>query len=64
MKIPLLENDNDEDNGDFDSPVSDLSFWDFGQDEPQSASLGAIKDVDELSDPGSSGYESTLPFCR
>lgn len=56
----LLENDNDEDNGDYDSPASEMSFWDFAQDETQSTPPHGADDFDESSDPGSSGYESTL----
>lgn len=54
----LLENDNDEDNEDFDSPTSETSFWEYGQDEPQVNSFNGADDFDESSDPGSSGYES------
>lgn len=68
----LLDIDYDEDNGDYDSPASERSFWDYGQDDtPQSAPtrpnpLKAAKDLmeddDESSDPGSSGYESMLEY--
>lgn len=56
----LLENDNDEDNGDFDSPTSEGSFWDLGQDEARSTPFKGGGDLDNSSDPGSSGYESML----
>jgi len=55
----LMDHD-DEDNGDYDSPASEMSFWDFGQEETQSVPTEAAEDFDEFSDPGSSGYESTL----
>jgi hypothetical protein len=58
-----------EDNGDYDSPGSELSFWDFAHEERRPARPTAqiiqrqnAPDVDELSDPGSSGYESMLVF--
>jgi hypothetical protein len=60
----LLEYDQDEDYGDYDSPASEMSFWDFGQDELQHSTAGA-EEFDETSDPGSSGYESMIsPFCK
>lgn len=55
----LLEYDQDEDNGDYDSPASEASFWDFGQDELHQSTHGP-EDRDDSSDPGSSGYESKL----
>lgn len=60
----LLEYDQDEDYGDYDSPASEMSFWDFGQDELQQSTAGA-EEFEESSDPGSSGYESmTSPFTK
>lgn len=53
----LLEYDQDEDYGDYDSPASEMSFWDFGQDELRQSTQGT-EDFEESSDPGSSGYES------
>lgn len=60
----LLEYDQDEDYGDYDSPASEMSFWDFGQDEMHQSTAGA-EEFEESSDPGSSGYESMIsPFER
>ncbi|PVI06111.1 hypothetical protein DM02DRAFT_34673 [Periconia macrospinosa] len=64
----LLDIDYDEDNGDYDSPGSEMSFWDFAQEETvQSAPtrpnpLKAARELedDESSDPGSSGYETDI----
>jgi len=57
----LLENDYDEDDGDYDSPQSDASFWDYGQDEPR---VRQIEDYDGEDDDdtsvGSSGYDSDM----
>ncbi|KAF1978669.1 hypothetical protein BU23DRAFT_230291 [Bimuria novae-zelandiae CBS 107.79] len=63
-KIPaslsqLLDYDHDEDNGDYDSPASEASFWDFGHDDLHQSTQGT-EDFDESSDPGSSGYETDL----
>ncbi|KAL1591895.1 hypothetical protein SLS60_011487 [Paraconiothyrium brasiliense] len=55
----LLEYDHDEDYGDYDSPASEMSFWDFGQDELQQRHPGA-EEFEESSDPGSSGYETDM----
>ncbi|KAF2445120.1 hypothetical protein P171DRAFT_360013 [Karstenula rhodostoma CBS 690.94] len=55
----LLEYDHDEDYGDYDSPASEMSFWDFGQDELQQSTAGA-EEYEESSDPGSSGYETDM----
>jgi hypothetical protein len=52
----LLEADNDDD-GDMGSPMSDASFWDFGQDESR---VTQADDSDDESSAGSSGYESTI----
>lgn len=60
----LLEIDNDDDNGDFASPQSDASFWDYGQDEPRITQAEHSDDTDgELAD--SSGYDCTdMPSTR
>ncbi|KAF9740054.1 hypothetical protein PMIN06_003869 [Paraphaeosphaeria minitans] len=55
----LLEYDQDEDYGDYDSPASEMSFWDFGQDELHQSTAGA-EEFEESSDPGSSGYETDM----
>jgi hypothetical protein len=54
----LLEFDHDEDDGDFASPQSDASFWDFGQDETRITQAGDSDDTDNDS-AGSSGYDCT-----
>lgn len=56
----LLEIDNDDDDGDFASPQSDASFWDFGLDEPRVTQAGDSDDTDEDSSVGSSGYDCTI----
>jgi hypothetical protein len=55
----LLEIDNDEDDGDFASPQSDASFWDYGQDEPR---ITQAEDSDETDNDsaGSSGYDCMI----
>jgi hypothetical protein len=53
----LLEIDNDDDDGDFASPQSDASFWDFGLDEPRITQAGHSDDTDDDSSVGSSGYD-------
>ena len=55
----LMDHD-DEDNGDYDSPASEISFWDFGQEDSLNLSNERAGDFDDFSDAGSSGYESTL----
>jgi hypothetical protein len=55
----LLEFDNDEDYGDFASPQSDASFWDFGQDEPRITQAEDSDNTDNDSD-GSSGYDCRI----
>jgi hypothetical protein len=55
----LLEFDHDEDDGDFASPQSDASFWDFGQDETRITQAGDSDDTDNDS-AGSSGYDCTV----
>lgn len=56
----LLEIDNDEDNGDLASPQSDVSFWDFGQDEPRIRQAEASDDADDNDSADSSGYDCTM----
>ncbi|KAJ4305264.1 hypothetical protein N0V90_000795 [Kalmusia sp. IMI 367209] len=56
----LLENDHDEDNGDYDSPASEMSFWDFGEGELHPSMPNGPDEFDESSDPGSSGYETDM----
>ncbi|KAF2133402.1 hypothetical protein P153DRAFT_381832 [Dothidotthia symphoricarpi CBS 119687] len=53
----LLEIDNDDDNGDMASPMSDISFWDFGQEESR---ITQAEDSDDESSAGSSGYETDM----
>lgn len=59
----LLETDYDEDNGDYDSPASEMSFWDFGEGDLQQSAHRDAQDFDESSEAGSSGYESTVSSC-
>lgn len=56
----LLEAENDDDNGDVGSPMSDASFWDFNHDE---ARITQADDSDDESSAGSSGYESMILTC-
>ncbi|EUC35086.1 hypothetical protein COCVIDRAFT_15626 [Bipolaris victoriae FI3] len=63
-KIPpslhqLLEMDNDDDNGDMASPQSDISFWDFEQNESRITQLDN-SDESEGESSESSGYESDM----
>lgn len=58
----LMEEDNDTDNGDYSESASEHSFWDFGQEDNRNSAHGNAADSDDSSDPGSSGYESTLRF--
>jgi hypothetical protein len=62
----LLELEADEDNGDFASPESDASFWDFGQNEPDVApNEHSDDDCDDESSAGSSGYDCMgVPFTN
>jgi hypothetical protein len=53
----LLEADNDDENGDVGSPMSDASFWDFNHDE---ARITQADDSDDESSAGSSGYETDM----
>ncbi|KAH5193416.1 hypothetical protein HBH76_064820 [Parastagonospora nodorum] len=55
----LLEIDNDEDDGDFASPQSDASFWDYGQDESRITPAEQSDETDNDS-AGSSGYDSDM----
>ncbi|KAH7077837.1 hypothetical protein BKA63DRAFT_411116 [Paraphoma chrysanthemicola] len=54
----LLEVDNDEDDGDFASPQSDASFWDFGHDESRISQVDHSDGADNSDE--SSGYESDM----
>ncbi|CAO2647987.1 Nn.00g089090.m01.CDS01 [Neocucurbitaria sp. VM-36] len=56
----LLEMENDDDNEDMDSPVSDASFWDYGQDESRITQADHSDDTDGDSSAGSSGYDSDM----
>lgn len=56
----LLEAENDDENGDVGSPMSDASFWDFNHDE---ARITQADDSDDESSAGSSGYESMILTC-
>lgn len=56
----LLEADNDDENGDIGSPMSDASFWDFNHDESR---ITQADDSDDESSAGSSGYESMILTC-
>lgn len=55
----LLEFDNDDEEGDYSSPQSDASFWDFGQDESRITQADHSDDTDEDS-AESSGYDSDM----
>lgn len=54
----LMEVDPDDDDEDIGSPMSDGSFWDFGQEEPRITQ--ADDETDEESSGESSGYESDM----
>ncbi|KAJ4377770.1 hypothetical protein N0V83_000600 [Neocucurbitaria cava] len=56
----LLEMENDDDMEDMDSPVSDASFWDYGQDETRIAQADHSDDTDGDSSDDSSGYDSDM----
>lgn len=67
-KIPpslhqLLEMDNDDDNGDMMSPQSDISFWDFEQNESRITQVDHSDDSDDGSSSESSGYECMVVPC-
>jgi hypothetical protein len=55
----LLEIDNDEDDGDFASPQSDASFWDYNQDEGRITQAENSDDADNDS-AESSGYDCMI----
>jgi hypothetical protein len=55
----LLEIDNDEDDGDFASPQSDASFWDYNQDEGRITQAENSDDADNDS-ADSSGYDCMI----
>lgn len=59
----LMQQDDDTDNEHFPSSGSEHSYWDVGQDETRNLVPRDPNEFDESSDPGSSGYESTLRFC-
>ncbi|CAA9966650.1 hypothetical protein PTMSG1_10009 [Pyrenophora teres f. maculata] len=64
-KIPpslhqLLEMDNDDDNGDMASPQSDISFWDFEQNESRITQVDHSDESDGEYVGESSGYESDM----
>lgn len=56
----LLEQGNDETNGDYDSPASESSFWDFGQEDDQGVRHEEADDISDLSGSDASGYESDM----
>ena len=67
-KIPpslhqLLEMDNDDDNGDMASPQSDISFWDFEQNESRITQVDHSDDEGDGSSSESSGYECMVVPC-
>lgn len=53
----LLQEQGDEDNGDYDSPASEVSFWDYGQEDDR---LEETEGQSDLSDSDASGYETDL----
>lgn len=53
----LLEMENDDDNGDMASPMSDGSFWDFAHDESRVTQAGQSDGTDVDSSGESSGYD-------
>jgi hypothetical protein len=60
----LLEIDNDEDDGDFASPQSDASFWDYNQDEGRITQAENSDDADNDS-ADSSGYDCMItPYTK
>ena len=59
----LLEMENDDDNGDLASPMSDGSFWDFDQDEPR-VTQAEDSDTGDGSSTDSSGYDCmVVPYA-
>ncbi|KAF1947623.1 hypothetical protein EJ02DRAFT_823 [Clathrospora elynae] len=64
-KIPpslhqLLEIENDDDNGDMASPMSDMSYWDFEQNESRITQVDHSDNADGESSGDASGYESDM----
>lgn len=55
----LLAIDGDDDDGDIASPQSDISFWDYAQEEPCATEAKDSDDTDDDSSIGSSGYDCT-----
>ncbi|KAI8937230.1 hypothetical protein NX059_006439 [Plenodomus lindquistii] len=56
----LMEADPDDDDGDIGSPMSDGSFWDFGQEESRITQIDNSDESDGDSSAGSSGYDSDM----
>lgn len=56
----LMEFDPDDDDGDMASPMSDGSFWDFGQEESRITQVDNSDDSNGESSAGSSGYDCML----
>lgn len=56
----LMEFDPDDDDGDMASPMSDGSFWDFGQEESRITQVENSDDTDGESSADSSGYDCTV----
>lgn len=56
----LLEMENDDDDGDMASPMSDGSFWDFAHDESRVTQAGHSDGTDNDSSGESSGYDSDM----
>lgn len=56
----LMEYDPDDDDGDMASPMSDGSFWDFGQEESRITQVDHSDNTDDESSVGSSGYDCTV----
>lgn len=54
----LLQEQGDEDNGDYDSPASEQSYWDFGQEDYLSVPHEEDEGQSDGSQSDSSGYES------
>ena len=61
----LMEYENDDDDADVASPMSDGSFWDYGQEESRITQVDHSDDTDDESSAGSSGYDCTVvPYTR
>ncbi|KAF2016347.1 hypothetical protein BU24DRAFT_199998 [Aaosphaeria arxii CBS 175.79] len=56
----LLLEDIDSDVADLPSDISEQSYWDVGQDEPHNLGSLNANELDDSSDPGSSGYETDM----